>query len=101
KRQPPLFQYVRRPDADPYFLRYGMLFQSTAEVQDFADHLIAAQPFLGTLAADPSARGVLGAMDLLAIGALHGQADAARIDAPLGAVADAVEAAAAGKNRPL
>ena len=101
KRQPQLFQYVRRPDADPYFLRYGMLFMSTAEVQDFADHIIAAQPFLGTLAADPSARGVLGAIDLLALGSLHGQADAARIDPPLAAVADAVEAAAAGKDRPL
>ncbi len=101
KKQPGLFEYVRRPDADPYLLRYGMLFMPTAQVQDFADHLIAAQPFLGTLAADPSARGVLGAIDLLAVGALHGQADAARIDPPLTAVADAVEAAAAGKNRPL
>ncbi|HEX3729804.1 MAG TPA: MMPL family transporter, partial [Opitutaceae bacterium] len=101
KRQPQIFQYVRRPDADPYLLRYGMLFMPTAEVQDFADHLIAAQPFLGTLAADPSARGVLGAIDLLAVGALHGQADAARIDAPLTAVAAAAEAAAAGRQQPL
>src|SRR2546430_2758419 len=72
KERADLFQYVRQPDASPYFRRYGLLFLSTPEVQDFADHLISAQPFLGTLAADPSLRGVLDAIDLLAQGALHG-----------------------------
>jgi len=99
--RPDLFRYVRQPDASPYFRRYGLLFLSTAEVQDFTDHLISAQPFLGTLAADPSVRGVLDAIDLLAQGALRGAVEPARIDPPLVAVADSVDAAAAGRRRPL
>jgi len=100
-QRPDLFHYVRQPDANPYFRRYGLLFLPTADVQDFADHLISAQPFLGTLAADPSVRGVLGAIDLLAKGALAGAVEPAKIDQPLGEVADAAEAALAGKSRPL
>ncbi len=96
-----LFRYVRQPDANPYFRRYGLLFLSTAEVQDFADHLIAAQPFLGTLALDPSVRGVLGAIDLLAVGALRGEVAPAQIDRPLEIVAGAAEAAAEGRRQPI
>jgi hopanoid biosynthesis associated RND transporter like protein HpnN len=93
-----LFRFVRQPDANPYFQQYGLLFLSPAEVQDFADHLIAAQPFLGTLAADPSVRGVLDAVDLLAQGGLRGEADPKQIDPPLIALAKATEAAAAGRR---
>jgi len=101
KERPDLYQFVRQPDASPFFRRYGLLFLSTAEVQDFADHMIAAQPFIGTLAADPSLRGVLGAIDLLAQGALRGEVGQDKIDQPLSAVAAAAEAAAAGKSQPL
>jgi uncharacterized protein len=100
-QRPDLFRFVRRPDASPYFRRYGLLFLSTAEVQDFASHLISAQPFLGTLAADPSVRGVLGAIDLLAEGALMGAVKPDRIDGALDLVAASAEAAAAGRHEPL
>ena len=100
-QRPDLFRFVRQPDASSYFRRYGLLFLSPAEVQDFADHLISAQPFLGTLAADPSLRGVLDAVDLLAQGALHGEVDSKQIDPPLNALAEAAEAAAAGRRQPL
>lgn len=99
--RPDLFRHVRQPDADPYFRRSGLLLLATAEVQDFADHLISAQPFLGTLAADPSVRGVLEAVDLLAQGALRREVAPAKIDQPLGQVAAAVEAALAGRHQPL
>lgn len=99
--QPERFEYVRQPDENPYFRRYGILLLPTAQVQDFSDHLIAAQPFLGTLAADPSVRGVLEAMDLLAQGALQGQATAAQIDPTLRALTASAAAAAAGRAEPL
>jgi uncharacterized protein len=99
--RPDLFRYVRQPDANPYFRRYGLLFLPVGDVQDFADHLISAQPFLGTLAADPSVRGVLDAIDLLAKGALAGAVEPAKIDQPLGQVADSAEAALAGRHKPL
>jgi len=101
RRRTDLFRDVRQPDANPYFRRYGLLFMSPAEVQDFADHLIAAQPFLGTLAADPSVRGVLDAVDLLAQGGLRGEVAAAQIDGPLAGLAQAAEAAGDGRRQPL
>ena len=48
-----------------YSRREGIL--SRAEVQKFADNMISAQPMLGTLAADPSPRGVFDALDLFAV----------------------------------
>lgn len=101
RREPQLFQYVRQPDVNPYFQRYGLLLLPEAQVQDFCDHMIAAQPFLGTLAADPSVRGVLDAVDLLAQGAVRGQASAAQIDPTLSALAASASAAADGRERPL
>ncbi|HEU5080259.1 MAG TPA: MMPL family transporter [Opitutaceae bacterium] len=101
EQQPKVFQYVRRPDAVPYFKRYGLLLLPEKEVQDFADHLISAQPFLGTLAADPSVRGVLNSINLLSLGVIHGEVKPAQIDPTLDALSVAVEAAAAGKQQPL
>src|SRR5690242_10699652 len=57
--RPDLFRTVRRPDGSPFFARNGALFLPVTEVQQLADQLIAAQPLLGSLAADPSLRGFL------------------------------------------
>src|SRR6185295_7442546 len=58
KEKPELFRTVRRPEGSEFFSKNGLLFLSVEEVQEVADKLIAAQPLLGTLAADPSVRGV-------------------------------------------
>jgi hopanoid biosynthesis associated RND transporter like protein HpnN len=47
-----------RPDSGEFFERNGILFLSLDEVERATSDLISAQPFLGTLAADPSLRGV-------------------------------------------
>ena len=101
KARPDLYGHVRRPDANPFFRRYGMLFLSQAEVQDIADHIISAQPFLGTMAADPSVRGVLTAVDLLAQGGIHGAVDAKAIDPAISVVAASAKAALDGRSLPL
>ncbi|HZT51320.1 MAG TPA: MMPL family transporter, partial [Stellaceae bacterium] len=98
---PTLFSAVREPEGGPFFQREGILFLPTAEVQEFADQMIAAQPLIGTLAADPSIRGVFGALDLLAQGAARGDIAADKITTPLAAVSRAVEAALAGRYAPL
>ena len=67
-----LFKSVRRPDGGNFFKQNGLLFLSKQSVQDFADQIIAAQPLIGTLAADPSLRGVFDALDLAAQGAAQG-----------------------------
>ena len=94
------FSRVRRPDASPYFDRNGLLFLDTPVLQTLLDQTIDAQPFLGQLAADPSARGLFAALSLLGLGVEQGQ-DLAAFAGPLRGFHDALAAAAAGAPRPL
>ncbi len=96
-----VFRSVRRPDGGQFFKRNGLLFFSKEDVQSFADQLISAQPLIGTLAADPSLRGVFDALDLAAQGVIHGEIAAQELDAPLDTVARATEAALAGRHAPV
>lgn len=100
-QRPDLFKSIRIPGGSEFFARNGLLFLPTSEVQDFSDQLIAAQPLLGTLAADPSLAGVFGTLDLLAQGALHGDIPPATLDGPFNAIADATEAALDSRYAPL
>jgi hopanoid biosynthesis associated RND transporter like protein HpnN len=50
---------VSRPDGGEFFARNGVLFLKVDEVRSDMAQLIKAQPFLGTLAADPTLRGIL------------------------------------------
>ncbi len=96
-----LFKSVRRPDGGKFFKQNGLLFLSKQNVQDFADQIIAAQPLIGTLAADPSLRGVFDALDLAAQGAAQGATDAKEVNAAFAAVDQASEAALAGRHQRL
>jgi uncharacterized protein len=96
-----LFKSVRRPDGDTFFQRDGMLLLSKEEVQKFADQLIAAQPLIGTLAADPSIRGVFDALDLTAQGVIHDEIPAKELDATYTTLAQATEAALASRDEPI
>ncbi|WP_439814852.1 MMPL family transporter [Zavarzinia sp. CC-PAN008] len=92
---------VHRPDGGPYFARNAFLFEDTDQVQSIADSLIAAQPLLGALAADPSLRGVMAAMDLAAEGIARGEAPLADLTRAFDTLADSVEGALAGRYVPL
>ncbi|HEV3239402.1 MAG TPA: MMPL family transporter [Casimicrobiaceae bacterium] len=92
-----LFRAVTRPDGGAFFDRAGMLFESRAELAQTMQQLIAAQPLLGSLAADPSLRGL---MDALSLSVTGGQEDAGRLDEltrPLSSLAAALEACLAGQ----
>jgi len=94
-----LFRAVWRPDGGPFFDRAGLLFESTAELSQTTQALIAAQPLLGSLAADPSVRGLMDALSLLVEGV---QAEPARVDElaqPLATLADTFDGVAAGLPR--
>ena len=69
------FASVRQPDAAPYFARNGLLFVAPAPLADLLDTTVDAQPFLGKLAADPSLRGLAGALGLVALGVTRRQAN--------------------------
>jgi hopanoid biosynthesis associated RND transporter like protein HpnN len=96
-----LFKSVRRPDGGNFFKQNGLLFLSKQNVQDFADQIIQAQPLIGTLAADPSLRGVFDALDLAAQGAAQAGIDAKGVDTAFTAVDRAAKAALAGEHRRL
>ena len=95
------FQDVRRPDASPYLEQHGLLFLDPAPLAALLDQTVDAQPFLGQLAADPSLRGLLGALGLIAEGVQVGQANLAPFEPALQGFHAALAAAALGKAEPL
>ena len=99
-RRRDLFRSVQRPDALEFFRRNGLLFLDEAAVRETTERVIAAQPLLGTLAADPSLRGIAAAFGLVLTGVERGEATLGSIAAPLAALAGAAEAAVAGQVAP-
>lgn len=96
RQHPDLILAARRPDGGAFFARNGLLFLSTGEVQKLIDSLIAAQGFLGPLAADPSLRGVFDTLSLALRGVREGTTKLDKLAKPFAALADAFEAIADG-----
>ena len=95
--QPGKYRAVWRPDGGPFFERAGLLFESTAEVARTTQQLIAAQPLLGTLAADPTLRGLMDSLSLMLDGVEHDPANVEQLAQPLIGLAEAFEAIVAGQ----
>jgi hopanoid biosynthesis associated RND transporter like protein HpnN len=95
------FRSVRRPDASSYLHREGLLFLNQKTLQALMNATIDAQPFLGQLVADPSARGLFAALGLLGLGADKGQADLKPYAGALMAFHTAMAAALSGHAEPL
>jgi hopanoid biosynthesis associated RND transporter like protein HpnN len=89
---------VSRPDGGEFFERNGILFLSLDEVQRTTADLISAQPFLGTLAADPTLRGVFRTLSQSLEGVRLGKAKLENLEPALVALADAFELLAKGKT---
>ena len=92
---------VRRPDSSPYFDREGLLFLEQPALETLLNQTIDAQPFLGQLATDPSARGLFAALSLLGMGVQRGEADLSTFGAPLKQFDATLKSALAGKPVPL
>jgi hypothetical protein len=101
RERPEEFTDVRRPDGLDYFRKNGLLFLSQDQVQSITDGMISEQPFIGTLAADPSLRGVFSALDLMAQGVLHNAIPATSVEPALTEVSHAAQAALEGRYAPL
>src|SRR5271166_6412250 len=89
---------VCRPDGGEFFERNGILLLSLDEVQRTTADLISAQPFLGTLAADPTLRGVFRTLSQSLEGVRLGKAKLADLKPALAELADALELLAKGKS---
>ena len=95
------FSMVSRPGSSPYLSKEGLLFLATPELTNLMNRTIDAQPFLGTLSADPTSRGLFSALGLLGQGVTHGDADLAPYADELRAFHTAMAAAIAGHPQPL
>jgi hopanoid biosynthesis associated RND transporter like protein HpnN len=95
------FISVRRPDSSPYFDKNGLMFLDTAELGPLLDQTVDAQPFLGQLVADPSARGLFAALSLIGVGVERGQANLAPFAPALAAFHASLASAIAGAPQPL
>jgi hopanoid biosynthesis associated RND transporter like protein HpnN len=92
-----VIQTVERVDGE-FFERNGILFLSLDEVRRDTADLISAQPFLGTLAADPTLRGVLRTLSQSLEGVRLGRAKLDDMRPALTSIGDALEGLANGKT---
>ena len=95
------FRTVTRPDASPFLTREGLLLLDTKELEEVLERTIDAQPFLGQLARDPSARGLFAALALLGKGVKDGQVDLSPYRTALTGFHQAMADALAGRPHPL
>lgn len=95
------FNTVRRPDASPYLETNGLMFLDQKTLGTLLDNTIDAQPFLGQLSADPSARGLFAALSLVGMGLEKGQADLGGFTPALNAFHTSLAGAIAGHPQPL
>ncbi len=95
------FTSVRRPDALPFFRKEGLLFLEPKQLSNLMDQTIDAQPFLGQLVADPTARGLFAALSLLGMGAARGEADLTPYLGAIGGFHQAMADVLSGQPRPL
>jgi hopanoid biosynthesis associated RND transporter like protein HpnN len=63
-----LFRAVTQPDSGEFFERNGLLFQPLPDVEKSTAGLVQAQPLIRVLAGDPSLRGVMRTLSLVASG---------------------------------
>ena len=99
--EPALFRHVRRPDGGPFFDQNGLLFLPESDLKKVSQQLVAAQPMIGSLAADPSLRGLFGALTLFLEGVKRGDVTLDKLDPSLTHLAAAIDEVVAGHARPL
>jgi uncharacterized protein len=95
------FRAVSRPDSTPFLKKEGLLFLDTKQLERLLERTIDAQPFLGQLAKDPSARGLFAALALLGQGLQQGQVDLTPYRTALTGFNKAMASALAGRPEPL
>jgi hypothetical protein len=97
RRQPDRFLSVIEPDSGTFFERNGLLFLPDAQVAELTGELRSANPFIGSLAADPSLRGALDALSLALMGVQFGQLKLDDLVVPVNMASDTADAVLAGR----
>lgn len=99
--RPDLFHVVRRPDAGPFFEKNGLLFPDAAAVERTTEQLLSSQAVIGTLAADPSVRGLVDTLRLALTGVRQKETTFDVLAPGLAALANTLEGVVNGKSVPL
>jgi hopanoid biosynthesis associated RND transporter like protein HpnN len=92
-----LFHSVERPDSGPFWAHSRLLFASTEDVKTVLAQLLKVQPFLGSMASDPSLRGLANTLSLIMQGVNNGQTVPQDLRTAIGSLADALHGLGAGK----
>ena len=101
RADPAHFRDVTEPDRSAYLEKEGLLFLSVPKLRALMDRTIDAQPFIGQLVADPSARGLFSALALIGLGVQREHVDLAPYAPALGAFHQALAGVLAGHPEPL
>jgi hopanoid biosynthesis associated RND transporter like protein HpnN len=89
---------ISRPDGGEFFAREGALFLSADDLRRNMDELIKAEPFLGTLALDPTLRGILGAISQSLEGVRLKKTTLEDIEPAVSGIADVLEKVEQGQH---
>ncbi len=89
------------PAGADFYRHEGLLLLPVGQLAKLLNSIIAAQPFLGELSADPSARGLFTGLGLIAQGVQAGQANLTPYDSALNGVRETLQQAADGHAEPL
>ena len=92
-----LIETVYRPDGGPFFDKNGFLLMSQPELEKTTEELIQQQGLLGSLAQDPSLRGVMRVLSMGAGGIKSGDAKIEDLDRPLGKIDGTLKKVLAGE----
>ena len=95
------FRTVIRPDNSAYLHREGLMFLDVKQLTALMNQTIDAQPFLGQLVADPSARGLFASLALLGMGVTRGGVDLSPYLPALRGFHQTMAEALAGHPQPL
>ena len=96
--RPELFRTVEVMGGSEFFARNGLLFQPTEDVARTAQGLGQAGPLVGTLASDPSLRGLTRTLALALIGVQNQMVTLDAMARPLSMAATTLEDALAGRH---
>jgi uncharacterized protein len=93
------FHSVEQSDSGPFWDHNRLLFASTEEVKKLIAQLVKVQPFLGSMASDPSLRGFANTLSLTMKGVTNDQAAPQELRTSIRTLADALQGLAVGKPR--
>ncbi|CAI3953069.1 Predicted exporter protein [Commensalibacter communis] len=95
------FYFVESLQNDPFLVRNGLLFLPTHLLDTTLNNIIQAQPFLSSLSADPSARGLFDTLGMVTLGVKEKQIDLTKFNDALNGFANILAQNAEGKIQPF